>query len=113
MKYIAVNDLIVDFSGGIIPGEKGEPVRVRDILLQYLGAFLSEKGKDLVIARKVGQAVYDCKIDKLALEDAEFEILEKSIAKPRHGALLMAPLFAAVEDAKKEIPAKNEGKTGE
>jgi hypothetical protein len=99
MKNVPLTFPIRGWDGNPIAVD-GKPLTVRELCLQYVGTFESENGKDCIIARKIGQRIYDCTEDMIALEDAEFNILERSMQKPRHIAIVMGHLLEIMDDVK-------------
>ena len=87
MKTVYLNELIRGFNGdGILVD--GEPMSVKDLLLQYVGTFTSNNGAELILARRVGQKIYDAKED-IDLEETEWNIVKQAVSRPKHVALVM------------------------
>jgi len=96
VKVVSLVELIRGFDGkGMLVD--GRPFVTKDLLLQYSGTFESEKGSELILARKVGQKIYDCKLTFVELEDAEWAIIKQAVSKPKHMALVMGPFLEFIE----------------
>jgi hypothetical protein len=101
MKSLKACDTINDLRGEPIMIDS-EPVRVKDILIQYLIGYQGKEPKKIILSRKVAQKLFDHKVDKMDLEDAEFDLIKEAIKDPKHPAITMAPVLEAIEEAEKE-----------
>jgi len=100
MKKLRISTIINDFGGEPILSDK-RPLTIKDVILNHIGTFASKNGKEVIRLSKLGHKVYDHVTPYIDLEDAEFELLEKVLAEPRMSVLAVAPVFEAMESAKK------------
>ena len=107
MKYLDAMKTVTNFDQSIMLTEKGEPANIKDIIMQYAIQFTSENGdyKAIMRTRKIAEKLFNHKIDKLELEDAEFdlvrEMLKKGIGQQKfhHPDIIMAQVYEAMEQA--------------
>lgn len=74
-------------------GIAGMDTTGKELLLTYCGMFVSPERKEIFLAIKVGQKIYDCVENDLELNDEEYAFLEKAIEEPRHIAIAMAQIY--------------------
>ena len=112
MKYLDVNRACVNLDGSEIIGGPSGPVRVKDILMQYIGVYppRDAKGNSLIpnvdgakriMVADIGSRLYKHKVGQFEIEDAEFKIIKESIKEVGHGAALMANVDRALLEAEK------------
>jgi len=88
---------IVGFDGKPINDmANGQPVVVKNILLQYLAGYMGQSTEDIFLAMKIGQRLYDWTEDIMDLEDTEYNLLKKTVAIPKHIALVMSKIYEAI-----------------
>ncbi|KKL93162.1 hypothetical protein LCGC14_1877440, partial [marine sediment metagenome] len=84
-KFIQILTPIKNMDGSLaINADKEKSaVTVKDIVMQYLMDFTTDSGdyKEIMRTRKTSEKIYNHEIDKLELEDAEFDLLEKALKK--------------------------------
>ena len=110
MKVAYLSELIRSFNGNGILVD-GSPLTVKDLLLQYVGTFESDKGAELIMARKIGQKIYDCKEPYFEFEDAEWALVKQAISKPKHVALVMGSFleFIGKVDRNEYVESRRDG----
>lgn len=98
-----INQEFLNVNGKPIPSVDGD-LTFKTVMIQCVGGlFTSTNIKDNILARKVGQKIYDSKKD-LDLEDAEFELLCKSVKevvkKSHFTAIVIGPLceYLSIEE---------------
>lgn len=102
MKTLNIGKEITGIEGNkIMVAETQEFVKVKDILLQYIGSFVAKNGKESIQIFDIGQRIYNA-IDYVDLEDAEFELLERSLTPHKHNAIIMSGVEREMMKAKKD-----------
>ncbi len=96
MKTVNLNKIILSFKGESIKDSDNEDITFKDVMLSHLGLFMSKSGKDMIMAVEVGRKIYDKK-DTIDLEEAEFEILKRSLESPKMTALAVGPVLKELE----------------
>lgn len=78
MKKIKLEEL-KDFNGDVMKIED-RSIGVKDVILNHLGTFQGNTGKENVLAFTIGQKI--AKAEEVAeLEDAEYELVKKSLER--------------------------------
>jgi len=91
---------ITDFSGNSI--SDGRTIFTPKLLmLLYLSGHLGTSKEDVFALMSLGQKINDCQDDTINIEDSEFALLEKTMAPPKHPAILMAGLYKAMDQPEK------------
>lgn len=72
--------------------ERGGQIIIKNILLQYLGGYVSPDKAEIFMAISVGNKIYKAK-DSVKLEDAEFDFVSKTLQEPKHSAIIMYALY--------------------
>ena len=107
MKSLEINAILTDLTHKPIlnppePGKSSEPAKIKDILIQYLVGYKGKEPKQVMLARKVAQKVFDFEGLSLEVEDAEFDLIEEAVKEPQHNALIIAPIYEMLKAAKEE-----------
>lgn len=111
-KFIQILTPIKNMDGSLaINADKEKSaVTVKDIVMQYLMDFTTDSGdyKEIMRTRKTSEKIYNHEIDKLELEDAEFDLLEKALkkgigqAKFHHPDIVLCQVYDVIEQTKEE-----------
>lgn len=101
MKKVPLTKAVRGWDGRVLLVE-GNPLTVKELLLQYVGTFESEVGKELILARKLGQKIYDSREDLVEIEEPEFSVIKKSTSRPRHIAIVMGFLLEVLEGVEQD-----------
>lgn len=110
MKTIKVMTPITNFNGVPIKaaeksGENDSGLYVKDLLLEYVGQVLRTKDpKEAIRAYDICMRLYKAKDEALSFEDSDFELIERAVEIPKHGVVIMAHVYEALEEAKKKEP---------
>lgn len=113
MKTLAIGLPLVNFEKKPLqdPTREGEDktVYLRDYLIQMVGTLFQAENKErAILAYRVAQKLYDCKSLNIALEDAEFKLIESAVEKPRQGTAVMVSgqVYLMLEEAKTAVEAR-------
>ena len=74
-----------------------KPLIIKDLLMQYLGSFVSQDGKESIAVNAVGQRLYTSKAEETELTDDEYKLLLKATDKPQHISMVYAPMRKTIE----------------
>lgn len=109
MKTVKIGIPLLSFSKKPIidPTKDGvdKTVYLRDILIQAVGQLFQAENKQRAIAAfRLGQKLYDCDTEEIALEDAEFDLIMSAIETPRQGMspIVLGQVYLMLDEAKKD-----------
>lgn len=117
MKFLRINTVLTDFfDQPIVRNEKGDYLRIKDILLQWMTDYPAD-GKEGFLMKDLGIRIAKSEEKIFALENAEFDLVnlaadlflreqKKPNAPRRHGCLASEPVNQALKDCKedKDVP---------
>jgi hypothetical protein len=108
MKKIITDTIITDYDGNpmveqIDPKSKAAPITVRHILRMYAGSFVPQQNdpkavEESVIANAVALKIHAAN-GAIELTDEEYDVLKKTMAIPRHAAMIYAQVHGVVMNA--------------
>jgi len=75
----------------------GKPLVIKDLMMQYVGSYVTQDGKESIAVNAIGQKLYDTKKDKVEFTDDEYKLLLKATDKPQHITMVYAPMRLAIE----------------
>jgi hypothetical protein len=103
MKKISnLDSEIMDFLGEPINlGTPAEPmhVNVKKVLVNHIGSIKPKDGEEAIRAYSIGLKIAQSN-GSVALEDADFKLLEKSLEDMKYSSLVMGQVFMVLKDAK-------------
>ena len=98
MKKLNLTKEIKELSGETVIGKDGKPLMLNEVLGNLICQAKAEN--DAVRQLTVAQAIYGAK-GEIELEDADFDMLEKVVAKSPLTTLVAAQVLSILKEAKK------------
>lgn len=108
MKILhGVTDLVKDLRGETFKDPVAGEVKIQDFFMIYLGSHKTNNHKEIIRARKLADRFFTNTNQDFILEDADYELLKKSMETINHPTIMIATALEVLEDAKPyEIPTK-------
>jgi len=101
MKKINIGKILVGFDQKPLLDENKRFVIAKDILLQYVGMYVSQDGKGRIQTRIFGEKLFKADRNKeLEIEDAEFNLLKQMLQKPAHPDIILIQIDEMIDEAK-------------
>ena len=104
-KKINIGKILVGFDQKPILNGSNEHLIAKDILIQYVGAHMSQEGRGRIQTRLLGERLWKAdRNGEFEMEDAEFNLLKQMLKKPMHPDIVLTQIdeiMDAVEDVQK------------
>ena len=102
MRRVNLGFVILGFDGKPLQIEVDKDMTIGEILLIHLGSFMSEDPKEMIVARVLGEKVYSNLTEEVKFEEAEFDLIKKSVKNARLSAVAMGVVHKELEECQKE-----------
>ena len=95
---IAIGKELVDLDGRVLHDERGV-ITIRRLIIIYTGSYVAENAEDAIMANNIALNAHklDQPKDVIDLTDEEYQLLLKSIEKPKHTSLVYVQLIKAIK----------------
>ena len=101
VKIINIGKILTGFNGKPLLNQDNKHVTVKDILIQYAGAYMSQDGRGRIMTRMLGEKLFKADLNKeWKIEDAEFNLLKQMLEKPMHPDIILAQIDEIMDTVK-------------
>ena len=102
-KKINIGKILVGFNGKPLLNQENKHVTAKDILIQYVGAHMSQDGRGRIMTRMLGEKLFKADPNKeWEIEDAEFNLLKQTLEKPMHPDIILVQIDEMMDEVKEK-----------
>ena len=100
-KKINIGKILTGFNGKPLLNQENNHVTAKDILIQYVGAYMSQDGRGRIMTRMLGEKLFKADSNsEWVIEDAEFNLLKQMLQKPMHPDIILVQIDEMMDEAK-------------